>query len=164
MKKLAASLIVLSFMLTAFLGCKEDEFIKIPFEADFYTDLAGFEPSESCGDFILNTQTGAGTATKVGEFTTDITFCVDPATFAYYNAVGSFVTELGDELFFVAKEGQILPSPDPDYLYYFEDPFEFTGGTGRFAGARGEGTTYSYVNLDGIRTEHIWKGKLVLRK
>jgi len=58
------------------------------------------------------------------------------------------------------------------YEAYFRDPFEFTGGTGRFEGASGHGMTNSFVDLfddDGNfipehKTDHEWTGKLILRR
>ena len=56
----------------------------------------------------------------------------------------------------------------PNYaLSYFKDPFEITGGTGRFEGATGGGMTndYNFVGKDGIvHTSHHWQGTITLKK
>ena len=68
----------------------------------------------------------------------------------------------GDALYLEIAEGEILPSTMDGYVYMFMDPFEFTGGTGRFEGVSGSGTTNSFVKNDPEKTDHNWKGSLVI--
>jgi len=147
----------------------------IPFIAKFYTRRS-YEPGPgACGEdpFLdYNLQVGEGYATHLGNFTTTIWFC--GAGFDYKNGEGSFVAANGDELYFKVPSpgevGHILPYEDPLYELTFQDPFVFTGGTGRFEGATGGGVTDSYVNLfddEGNfiaehQTDHTWTGNLIL--
>ena len=147
----------------------------IPFKAKFYTRRS-YEPGPGgCGEdpFVdYNLQIGEGYATYLGKFTTTIWFC--GAGLDYKNGEGSFVAANGDELFFKVPSpgevGHILPYEDPFYELTFQDPFIFTGGTGRFEGATGNGVTDSYVNLfddEGNfiaehQTDHTWTGTLIL--
>ena len=135
------------------------------FEADFFTLLISFEEDAGCTapKNFRNTQQGSGTATLIGNFTTQLTFCVNPATFEYDNVQGSFVAENGDEIF-ITGEGQVVPTEKEGYDLEFMDPFEITGGTGRFAGATGSGMTESYVNMTTGQTDHLWKGMITVRK
>lgn len=137
-----------------------------PFKATFFTILKGFEEDKGgcvAPHNVLNTQEGNGTATYIGNFTTALTFCVDPTTFEYINAKGSFVAENGDEIF-VAGKGQILPSTKAGYDLEFFDDIEITGGTGKFKLATGHLTTESYVNLTTQQTDHVWTGTITLFK
>jgi len=148
----------------------------IPFQATFYTkrnyedDGAGVCTEEPYTAF--NYQVGEGTATHLGACDVTIHFC--GSGFDYTNGFGVFVAADGDELWFnVPSEGEIghiIPFDDPFYELYFQDPFEFVGGTGRFEGASGSGMTNSFVNLfddDGNfiaehQTDHVWTGTLIL--
>jgi len=50
------------------------------------------------------------------------------------------------------------------YDLEFMDPFEITGGTGQFEGATGSGMTESYVNMTTGITDHVWTGKITIKK
>lgn len=157
-------LIIASFTL----ACKDDDepiFEPQPFEANFFTILAGFEEDAGCSapHNFLNTQEGSGTATLIGDFTTRITFCVNPNTLEYENGQGSFLAENGEGIFF-SGGGQVLPSNEPGYDLEFMDSFTITGGTGRFEGATGSLTTNSFVNLTTQQTDHTWTGTITLTK
>ena len=54
----------------------------------------------------------------------------------------------------------MLPSSHPDFDFEFHDDFVVTGGTGRFAGATGQGVTDSFVDQSVDRTSHSWRGWL----
>lgn len=151
----------------------------LAFEASFFTDLQGIMPDENCGDpqqgRLLNIQEGQGESPQIGAFTVRITFCVDATdllddgqltegeSIPYDNGAGVFTTANGDALWFTSS-GAVLPSDHPDFAYEFMDPFEFTGGTGRFEGAHGNGMTDSLVDLEvePSRTQHRWSGVLTL--
>lgn len=148
--------------------------VTVPFKASFFTEGPENEmPVHVCSAShpapIL--QLGDGQATHLGKFSTRITFCADPTDVAggleegesipYVDGVGTFTAANGDELWFTIA-GEILPSDHPDFDFEFADPFEFNGGTGRFAGASGGGVTSSFVNFQIDRTEHYWSGELIL--
>jgi len=158
--------VVLMLGIMAF-SCKdnEPEFETLNFEATFFTDLASLGPdSVSCAApyGFLNVQQGSGTEPTIGNFTTTITFCVDPTTFQYINSESSFIDANGDELF-IDINGQVLPTTEPGYDLEFKDPFTIIGGTGRFEGATGSGTTNSFVNSTTQRTDHVWSGTITLK-
>ncbi len=169
MKKSIINLFAFLAIIAISLGCSSEEEDPKPvtesFEATFMTTLVSFEENSGCTAPMnfLNTQQGDGTATQIGDFTTQITFCVNPSTFQYENAQGSFVAKNGDELF-ISGGGQVLPSDEPGYDLEFKDPFTITGGTGQFAGASGSGMTASYVNMTTGQTDHVWTGTITLIK
>jgi hypothetical protein len=159
----------------------------VPFKSSFFTDIYinSEDPAdpEASGPFkggcteepftFFNVQKGSGQATHLGKFSTRITFCVDitdlmddgtltgDESAPYNNGKGTFIAANGDELYFTI-EGVVIPSDHPDYNFEFQDPFTFTGGTGRFAGASGGGWTDSLVDQPTDRTDHIWTGKILL--
>lgn len=158
--------------------------VATPFRARFTTDLAGLAPDAACGagPFVFrNTQVGSGQATHLGRFQTQMSFCVDVAdlfdnnppddpmgqlvdgeSIPYWDGAGTLTAANGDELR-IAIAGEILPSTDPEFDFEFADPFTFEGGTGRFEGATGGGTTLSFVDFaaDPSRTYHRWTGTIV---
>ena len=149
--------------------------VEVPFQARFFTDGKGLMVVESrCGTapILLNTQEGEGEATHLGRFSTVLTFCMDVTDIAdgklegeeslpYDNGSGSLIAADGDALH-IEIAGVVVPSDHPDFDFEFQDPFHFVGGTGRFAGATGGGTTESYVDRAAGRTHHEWRGVLVL--
>lgn len=153
----------------------------MPFKAKFFTKrnfdaVIGTCVEDDYPDY--NYQVGEGKATHLGKFTAELFFC--GGSDGYKNGEGKFVAANGDELYYLVPSpgeiGQVLPLPyvDPLYEAYFQDPFTFTGGTGRFEGASGGGYTDSYVDLfvDGDpnqfimehQTDHVWSGTLILPK
>lgn len=149
--------------------------VTLPFEARLFTAGEGLQPDPACGEppRLLNTQVGEGHATHLGRFSIRITFCMDVTdvlddgqltegeSVPYDNGSGTLVAANGDELH-MEISGTVLPSGDPAFDFEFHDPFRFTGGRGRFAGAAGEGTTDSFVIQAEDRTDHDWSGTLVL--
>lgn len=155
---------------------RADGEVAVPFTARYFTDLAALIPDARCGDFpnMLNVQEGWGEATHLGRFAVRITFCIDITdvldgaltegeSLPYSDGEGTLTAANGDELH-IAIAGAVVPSTDPAFDFEFSDPFQFTGGTGRFAGAGGSGMTSSFVNFqsDPSRTTHVWSGTLVL--
>ncbi|MDR8390806.1 hypothetical protein NC796_06640 [Aliifodinibius sp. S!AR15-10] len=157
----------------------------VPFKANFFTVLneeevvANPDACDTPPFTAYNVQDGSGEATHLGRFTTHITFCGDITellpgddspgvlepgeSLPYDSGVGSFIASNGDKLYFTAS-GEVLPSDHPDYDFEFHDVFIFTGGTGRFAGAKGRGMMDSFVDLATDRTDHRWTGTLKLPK
>jgi len=157
-------------------GVNEDGLLSKPFKAKFFTsqnlDESGFNSVE-CPDpdfNYYNVQEGSGHATYLGKFTTRITFCVNTNEFPvpYKDGKGTFIAANGDKLFYTIS-GLVKPHDNPNdkYELEFQDPFTFSGGTGRFAGANGNGMTDSLVDLlegGGDRTDHKWTGELMFPK
>lgn len=149
--------------------------VTVPFEADFFTDETGFTVDASCGapPRFLVTQEGYGQARHLGRFSVHITFCIDATeilddgvltegeSIPYDSGVGTFTAANGDELQFTVS-GAVLPFDHPEFEFQFADPFVFTGGTGRFQGASGDGMSDSQVDSDISRTQHDWSGALTL--
>jgi hypothetical protein len=150
--------------------------VATPFKAAFFTGLAApLAPHESCGDppRLFNIQEGFGEATKLGRFSIRITFCIDATdilddgrltegeSLPYDNGAGTLIAANGDELH-ITISGAVLPSDHPDFDFEFMDPFQISGGSGRFEGATGNGMTNSLVDFQAARTQHKWSGTLVL--
>lgn len=155
---------------------------EIPFKARFYTKRV----PEKLGKVVCtlaefqnpNYQRRTGHATHLGKFKTVLTFCSGADGF-YGGGTGYLEAANGDRLFIKIPLGQVklpLPEPHPVYDAYFQDEFEFCGGTGRFKGASGGGMTDSLVDLwdedhpfpgpiiPNHRTDHKWTGTLILPK
>ena len=157
-------------------GRNADGSVSVPFKARFFTDLADFREDPACDSppWFLNVQEGEGEATHLGRFWTRISFCNDITdllddgvlspgeSIPYDRGVGVLVAANGDELH-LAVSGAVLPSDHPDFDFEFQDPFTFTGGTGRFMGASGGGVTNSLVDQAADRTTHRWSGTLTLQ-
>lgn len=150
------------------ISCENEEPDPQPqtFEANFFTLLVSIVPdSVNClaPYTFLNTQEGNGTASLIGSFTTQMTFCVNPTNFEYVDTEGSFTGTNGDEIFFTGG-GQVVPTQEPGYDFEFKDPFMITGGAGRFEGATGSMTTNSFVSQSTGQTDHVWTGTITLGK
>ncbi|MBR9990032.1 MAG: hypothetical protein KFH98_09765 [Gemmatimonadetes bacterium] len=149
--------------------------VTVPFESHFFTTETTLAPDPVCGALprLLNIQEGSGEATHLGRFSIRISFCVDATdilddgqltegeSLPYDGGVGVFTAANGDELH-ITIAGAVLPSDHPDFDFEFDDPYVVTGGTGRFAGATGGGTSNSFVRL-GVATTHNWAGSLTFR-
>lgn len=162
-------------------GVNEDGLLSKPFKATFFTetkaDEVGINPEECpTPPFnFFNVQVGSGEATHLGQFTVRITFCVDITDFSddgtltgdesapYNNGIGTFIAANGDELHFTIS-GVIVPTDNPNYDFEFQDPFDLTGGTGRFEGATGGGLTDSFHDQSTQITDHKWTGELIFPK
>lgn len=160
----------------------------VPFVGRFTTDLVSLAPDPArCGPFdppsgqfnVLNVQHGEGILRRIGPVTVDFEFCVDATDLLsdgvldvglpYGPGFGVFTAENGDRLVTTA-EGIVRPNPNPGFDYRFKDAFLVQEGTGRFAGAVGEGRFNSVVDTDFVlddgtlvsRTFHRVTGRLVL--
>jgi len=145
--------------------------VKVPFKAKFSVWDKSDYTDNSCGGYpvFFLTMEGHGTTTHLGHITTKMTFCCNVITGEYYNTIGSFVAANGDQLFFEIPVGKIIPNDEDNSAYYqtkFNDPMIFTGGTGRFKGATGSGSTNAYVHdgTDEWRTDFFSTATLTLVK
>ena len=148
--------------------------VTVPFKADFvgnYLPTSGVD-IEMCGEYpmIRIFNEGSGTGTHLGKFTHYFDFCVNNETgeYPFGHIEAYFVAANGDTLF-VSVAGQVidgrLDHHPADVNSYFTDPWEITGGTGRFEGAKGSGWTYDY-NRDSYPANsfHHWTGTITLVK
>lgn len=150
------------------------------FKAKFVTEQDLTDPrlgfgSGDCLDTaypFFNVQKGdEGRARYLGDFTSEITFCVKPpapgeTTIDYKDGKGTFYLADGHELYIEIPVGvvKLIPPPAP-YQAKFQDRFIITGGTGPYDNARGIGLTNSFVNFfpeGGDRTQHTWYGLIIL--
>lgn len=117
-----------------------------PFRASFDIPMS-LTPDPGCGGFRVS-GTGTGRATHMGRATITVDECVDfvrePGRVHVY---GSLVLTAanGDELHVSVDKVGDPPGPDGDA--HVAGPFVVTGGTGRFAGASGSGTTTTDANV-----------------
>lgn len=166
--KLATILFAWAIMLYPIAACDDDDSKTetVQLELEFSSFLKGANPDEGCGTppVFLVIQEGNGTGTLLEGFSFYAEFCNNLETGEYGPAkVCTFTASNGDELY-CNVEGQVLPTNNPAYDLEFKDPFTITGGTGRFKGATGSGTTSSYVKLADERTDHVWTGSITLLK
>ena len=143
----------------------------VPFKADFtgnYT-FAGPDtlPNPKCVDPFTAWRAivdGKGTGTPLGSFTIHFDFCGD-AKSNYGNTYAYMVAADGDTLF-VSCAGRVIDGrleDHPAYVTsYWRDPFEFLGGTGKFMGATGGGTTDDYNSSEDPNSHHRWTGTITL--
>jgi len=165
----------------------KNETVTKAFNSHFNTQTDEELPYEGYPDRILNCtgnqgewyQMGGGNATHMGKFTTKMNFCMDgqftpsggpgedengtwDAVYNYNGVEGSFIDHKGNRLDFIVPNGEVRLNY-MGYVFWWNDAFEFTGGTGRFEGATGEGTTNSF-STDGAIHQHHWSGEITLVK
>ena len=119
---------------------------EVPFRAHFEVRMS-LTPDPACGGFSVS-GTGTGQATHMGHATLTVDECVnfgrEPGRVHVY---GSLVLTAanGDELHvWVDKVGD---PPGPSGDAHVAGPYVVTGGTGRFSGATGAGTTTTDANV-----------------
>lgn len=181
MKISRINFIVFMAMVSLSFGCDNENPgpVKIPFEAELYTENGENRFKETCITPVSKRdmwrkdhQVGSGTATELGSFTTDLTFCFhivldengnpdfENGFGKYKDGEGYMEAENGDRLFVIIPEGQVKPTDKEGYRFEFQDTMYVTGGTGQYKGALGEFVSDSYVG-DG-QTDHVWTGTLIL--
>ncbi len=171
MKNPLIILLSLALIIALSIGCCDEDgpqFETIDFNATFFTDQISLVPDSTgsrCAPpyVVVNTQAGSGSEPTIGNFTTSMTFCVNPNNFEYTDINAVMAAEDGDKLF-LGGGGQVIPTTEPGYDFEFKDPFTIVGGTGRFEGATGSGMTDSYHKAAIGRTDHIWSGTITLKK
>ena len=143
-----------------------------PFEANFtgeYANVYTGEEVKDCPDgfecrVVVNFE---GTATELGNISGTFNFCACGPEGEYAPTHSFLVSENGDSLFFSCN-GKVIEGRTADHpefvTSYWRDPFVFTGGTGRFEGASGGGTTDDYNSSLDPNSHHNWKGTLTLKK
>jgi hypothetical protein len=100
-------------------------------------------PCETTG--VVVDVTGTGHSTELGHYRSHYRECLVPATGAVTRGIFTLTAANGD-MVLGTYSGQSLPTDDPNVVT-FDDPGVITGGTGRFAGARGTLTQSGLANL-----------------
>lgn len=116
---------------------------EVPFRG---SDQGGFQlpgacPGGSLEEVVIN---GTGQATQLGAYTYAATECFDPVSGAFAGS-STLIAANGDAIT-GTYEGQVSGTADPNVIAYQEE-FELTGGTGRFAGVTGTLQVAGVANL-----------------
>jgi hypothetical protein len=139
-----------------------------PFKADFIGNYnyVGPDtlPNPKCTDPLTDWRAivdGKGTGT-LGDFTAHFDFCGD-AESNYGNVHAWMAFGVGDTLF-ISGSGRVMEGRLADHsafvTSYWRDPFEILGGTGKFYGATGKGTTNDYNSSEDANSHHHWTGTI----
>jgi hypothetical protein len=115
----------------------------VPFKA---SDEGGFQLRGACAGGSLEEVviSGTGRATQLGAYTYSATECFDVASGAF--AGSATLTAANGDTMTGTYQGQVSGTDDPNVIAY-EEELELTGGTGRFAGARGSLRVAGVANL-----------------
>ena len=144
-----------------------------PFEANFtgnYT-FAGPDtlPNPKCIAPFTSWRAivdGNGTCTHLDSFIMHFDFCGDSVS--HYGNVYAYMVGADGDTLFVSGAGQVLDGRLEDHpafvTSYWKDPFEILGGTGKFKGATGSGTTDDYNSSEDPNSHHRWTGTITLMK
>ncbi len=178
MKALQATLFltILFFLSISFSNCSKSKCSAktstSAFKADFTGNYTYFGPdtlpNQRCTEHLTAWRTivdGKGTST-FGECTVHFDFCGD-AESNYGNVHAWMGFGKGDTLF-ISCAGRVMEgrlTGHPLYVTsYWKDPFEILGGTGRFIGAKGSGTTDDYNSSEDPNSHHRWTGTITMSK
>lgn len=124
---------------------------QVPFKVRVTFSFVEMLPPDAtrCGeDAPVYVWQGSGYGTHLGKFDVALSNCSLDEGAAFKNGEGFYIAANGDRIDFVYSKDVVtllVPTDDPD-VFTFENPWEFTGGTGRFAGVSGSGVTYGYYN------------------
>ena len=121
--------------------------------------LQGTETYVFFPTMFVVTGTGSGNATHLGLYTIDFGAEVDLNTLSSSTSA-TVIAASGDRLFGEGW-GQGTPTDDPNLASVVEN-FTITGGTGRFAGARGNFRLERLVHLDSGFSSGTISGLIVL--
>ncbi len=159
------------FIIFLLLSCS-NPIVTEPFEANFtgeYVNIITGEELTGCDDeFECHVEVAfEGTAANLGHITGVFSFCACGPNGKYAPTKSFMVFDKGDSLFFTCHgkviEGRLVDHPE--YVTsYWKDPFIFQGGTGRFEGAAGGGTTDDYNSSVDPNSHHHWKGTITIKK
>jgi hypothetical protein len=156
MKHVLALLILASL---AIVSCKKDETTapvetKTPFSMIVYGIGAPPPPSRSCGTgFTSLGSTGECYEPTLGRFTVIQSHCANLATGVIVDGTAVLIAANGDTLR-GTYSNQIIPGAPP--TLFFTGKSYYNGGTGKYAGATGEGDVQGTLNVTtGAATVHI---------
>ena len=120
------------------LSALANEYLPRPWK-ESYQASGTIAPGGRCpAPLLLESDQGGGTATHVGKYTIVNSHCVDPITGALTGGTFVKTTANGDQIFGTyAGSATVIQAPAPVGIFSLSGTVEFTGGTGRFAGATG---------------------------
>ena len=130
---------------------------RIPFNGA----IEASESQQTFGDPPLWSVLGSGTATtaQLGQFTVLYTFI---ALFSEEVAIGASNYIAADGIIYTYATGVGTPTPDPDVVSIAET-HTITGGTGRYADAKGSFTLNRLVNIVTGVTSGSFNGTIIVR-
>lgn len=142
------------------------------FEAEFIGNYTYFGPdtiqAPHCTDslpyrIIVDCM---GTSNVMGDIEVHFDFCANEQ--GYYGNQSSYMVDKSKDTLFISCEGRVIGGKmdeHPSFVTeYWIDDFELLGGTGKYAGARGEGKTDDYNSSEDPNSHHHWKGSITLMK
>jgi len=150
--------------------------ITVPLKGDFTVVPEAMMPDETYEEYGFKLiMAGDGTMSHLGKMTTRMIFWAEGGPVGPYGyGSGTFVAANGDELYFEFDEGLIVWNEKENadfYLTRFNDPIQFSGGTGRFEGATGSMMSNAFVhypdpNVEGDfwHTDFFSYGTLTMEK
>ena len=141
---------------------------EVPFKARVQTqEVLDNDPVRCPGSNSLGMTTGTGTASHMGAVTLQATDCpltADFVNFLVSNGRLTLTAANGDQLS-AGYWGTLLPLPGASLpLYVLEGEFRVTGGTGRFSGARGDGSLRGSQDLTTLKGVFEVNGRLTYAK
>ena len=139
----------------------------IPVNANFNTTVSknimpdGYMDLE--GSVYQLVQTGSGTDAELGFFHIKLACCWSTTTCIKGRSGGYLTDGMGNTIYIKCKENLAISDLTTDFpsdQMQISGRFEFTGGTGKFEGATGEGTISCLVTNDGkvASMSHHWTG------
>jgi len=168
--------VAVACMLTGCEGCEEipvkHKTVTISVDSKFLTtfsnSIIGEGSYTGLNDPVCQLeQVGSGTNAELGAFNVYLT-CRWSLTDGAHGCTEGFISDPdGDALYIVCKDGEngVVFTPDfPNDQTYICSEFEFTGGTGRFAGASGRGIMECDVKGASNTMAHHWEANLTLVK
>ena len=150
-------------------------YITLPFEASFTGEYLSAEADIACGE--CNIDSGycwgsvkisiTGACHPLDTFSGLFEFCCDFIN-GYYPGDHSlaYMIDSENDTLFVRAMGQVIDgrtANHPEYVTsYWKDPFQITGGTGKYLNATGTGMTDDYNSRLDPYSHHHWSGTIIL--
>lgn len=139
----------------------------VPFKASVMTqETLTLDPGRCPASFLVGTTAGKGTASHMGAVAlaaSDCPLTQDGVNFFFSDGRLTLTAANGDKLTAIYS-GTLLPVPGANPpLHAINGAFAVTGGTGRFAGARGGGSLQGSEDLATLKGRFEVSGMLTLR-
>ncbi len=99
-----------------------------------------------CAPLATINVTGSGIATHLGRYTDVQSHCLNFATLEFSDGFATFTSVRNGEQLHIPYGGVLVPTADP-VLLKIEGNTTFAGGTGKFAGATGQGIARGILNV-----------------